>query len=106
MYVSEEALMRTPNGSSWGAHHLAQEVILTLILNARTVPGGTGSELHLLAGEEYLDLDALGRGVQRAAAGMSTAGCVLARSAVPDPTWSAILTRLTRSRLPAAPVRL
>jgi hypothetical protein len=98
--------MRTPNGSSWGAHHLAQELILTLILDARTAPAGTGAELHLLAGEEYLDLDALGRGVQRASEGMSTSGCVLARSAVPAPTWSAILTRLTRSRLPAAPVRL
>jgi hypothetical protein len=90
--------MRTSNGSSWGAHHLTQELILTVILNSRTASLGTG--------EEYLDLDALNRGVQRAREGMSTAGCVLARSAVPDPTWSAILTRLTRSRLPAAPVRL
>ena len=80
----------------------AQELILKLLLDASI----TGSELHLPAGEEYLDFEALGRGVQRAPEGTIRAGCVLSRNAVPDSTWSAILTRLTRSRLPAAPVRL
>jgi hypothetical protein len=106
MHVRQEATMSTSNATSWEAHNPAQELILTLLLDAQIAPVDTVSEHHLLAGEEYLDLEALSRGVQRAQEGIITAGCVLARNAVPDSTWSAILTRLTRSRLPVAPVRL
>ena len=54
--------------------------------------------LRLTEGEEYLDLEHLDRGVQRAKAVTTTAtmGHILPRSAVSDETWSKILARLTR----------
>lgn len=91
---------------SWRAQHSARELIWATLLGAQIAPVGTETALHLADGEEYLDLEALSRGVQRANEGLATAGRVLPRSGVPESIWSTILTHLTRSRLPAAPVRL
>ena len=49
----------------------------------------------LSEGQEYLDLEHLGKGAQRAKAGMTIPmGHVLPRSAVSDDTWRKILAHL------------
>ena len=54
--------------------------------------------VHLTAGDEYLDLEQLERGVQRAGEKATPMGRVLPRKSVHAGTWSKILTLL-------APVR-
>lgn len=46
-------------------------------------------------GDEYLDLDQLARGVQRARAGVELGGHVLPRKAIHEDTWRRILRHLT-----------
>ena len=54
---------------------------------------------RLTEGGEYLDLEHLDQGVQRAeAATKATMGHVLPRSAVSNETWSKILAQLARAR--------
>jgi hypothetical protein len=55
------------------------------------------SAKSLTAGDEYLDLEQLERGVQRAGGTAVTMGHVLPRKAVHDNTWNKILTLLKPS---------
>lgn len=48
----------------------------------------------LTDGEEYLDLEALDKGVQKAGGAATPMGHVLPKSAVQDETWAAILQHL------------
>ena len=52
---------------------------------------------HLLDGDEYLDLEQLGQGVQRAGGTATPMGRVLPRKSVHASTWSKILTLLASS---------
>lgn len=56
---------------------------------------------RLLSGEEYLDLEHLDWGVQRALGATAPMGHVLPRKAVAEETWGSILKYLSAPRLPA-----
>ena len=79
------------------AEHVTRDTILKLLSNeeiARVSTAETASGLS--EGEEYLDLEHLDQGVQRAkAATKVTMGHILPRSAVGDETWSKILAQLS-----------
>ena len=63
---------------------------------------------RLTEGAEYLDLEHLDRGVQRASAttAKTTMGRVLPRSAVSEETWRKILARLADGNQPSSLVRV
>lgn len=74
------------------AQQVTRDTILKLLTdeeNARVSTGEAASRLS--AGAEYLDLQHLDQGVQRAGV---TMGHVLPRSAVSDETWNKILSQL------------
>jgi hypothetical protein len=50
-------------------------------------------------GDEFLDLDQLAQGVQRARTGVVPAGQVLARKAIHEDTWRRILRQLSAARV-------
>ena len=54
---------------------------------------------HLAAGVEYLDLENLDQGVQRAGSQMTPMGHVLPKSAVHAETWTRILTHIDMPRV-------
>jgi hypothetical protein len=91
------------------AELVTRDTILKLLSNeeiARVSTAETASKLT--EGQEYLDLEHLEQGVQRAnAAAKITMGNVLSRSAVGDETWHKILaqlastTRVNEMRSPA-----
>jgi hypothetical protein len=51
---------------------------------------------RLLDGEEYLDLQQLGRGVQRAVGADANMGRVLPKKAIHEATWSRVLSIVER----------
>ena len=53
---------------------------------------------RLPAGDEFLDLEQLGQGVQRAAGKTTPMGRVLPKKAVHENTWNKILKQLPASR--------
>ena len=59
----------------------------------------------LVAGDEYLDLEQLERGVLRAPGPSTPMGRVLSRKSVGDSTWRRILTQLGASHPDAPPAR-
>jgi hypothetical protein len=77
---------------------VAREAILMLLSNEETARVSTAEDKpELAAGAEYLDLDFLDRGVQRASPATAvTMGHVLPRSAVRQETWHHILAQLAR----------
>ena len=79
------------------ATHIAREGILNLLSNAEVAKVSSAEGAAALAnGEEYLDLENLDRGVQRAAASTKVPmGQVLPLSAVGAETWSKIVAQLT-----------
>ncbi len=78
------------------AEHVARESILKLLSNEEIARVSTAeSASRLREGEEYLDLEHLDQGVQRAQSATKVAmGQVLPRSAVGVETWSKILAQL------------
>ena len=76
---------------------VARDTILKLLSNAETAKvssaeGATG----LADGAEYLDLEHIDQGIQRANASTKVVmGHVVPRSAVSDGTWNKILAQLT-----------
>jgi hypothetical protein len=78
------------------AEHVTREAILELLSDEETARVSTAETAPgLKEGAEYLDLEHLDRGVQRAkAAGGVTMGHVLPRNAVSKDAWIKILTRL------------
>jgi hypothetical protein len=79
------------------ADHTARDTILKLLSDEENakVSSAEGSP-SLAQGEEYLDLEHLDRGIQRADAGMTkgTIGHIVPRRAVHGETWSKILAQL------------
>ena len=59
----------------------------------------------LMAGDAYIDLEQLERGVLRAPGPSTPMGCVLPRKSVGDATWHRILAQLGGSPPAASPTR-
>ena len=80
------------------AEHVARDTILKLLSDEEITKVSTAEAAsELTEGGEYLDLEHLDQGVQRAkAATKVTMGNVLPRSAVRDETWSKIIAQLAR----------
>ena len=80
------------------AEQIARDTILKLLSNEEIAKVSTAEAASgLTEGGEYLDLEHLDQGVQRAnAATKVTMGHVLPRSAVCDESWSKILAHLAR----------
>ena len=80
------------------ASEVSRDAILKLLSDEETARVSTAEGASgLTEGAEYLDLEHLDRGVQRAkAATVVTMGHVLPRRAVREETWRKILTQLTR----------
>jgi hypothetical protein len=80
------------------ASEIARDAILKLLSDEETARVSTAEGAAGLAeGAEYLDLENLDRGVQRAkVASAVTIGHVLPRTAVRAETWSKILAQLAR----------
>jgi len=80
------------------ADQVARDTILMLLTNEETARVSTAEGASgLPEGAEYVNLEHLDRGVQRAkAATKVTMGHVLPRSAVSGATWTKILARLAR----------
>ena len=78
------------------AEHVARDNILKLLSNEEIAKISTAEAASgLTEGGEYLDLEHLDQGVQRAKAAIKVAmGQVLPRSAVCDETWSKILAHV------------
>ena len=58
---------------------------------------------HLRRGDEYLDLEHLERGVQRAEGAVAELAQVLPRKAIHEDTWRRILRQLKVASLPRQP---
>ena len=80
------------------AEQTARDAILKLLSDEETARVSTAETASKLAdGAEYVDLEQLDRGVQRAKPGAGvTMGHVLPRSAVSKETWSKIVGHLAR----------
>lgn len=76
------------------ARYVTRDAILDLLSDdeAAKVSGAEGGPLS--EGDEYLDLTAIEKGVQRTNGAVVPVGRVLPRRAVLDRTWRAILQRI------------
>lgn len=80
--------------------YTTRDSILKLLSNDEVARVSTAEmAVHLGEGDEYLDLEQLGRGVRRAHASDQPMASVLPRKAVLPETWSRILTELEAPRL-------
>jgi hypothetical protein len=80
--------------------YLTRDSILKLLSDDEVASVSTAETApRLVDGDEYLDLEQLARGVQRAPAVSVTMGRVLPRKAVREATWSAIVARLPARRV-------
>lgn len=81
------------------AAYVARDTILTLLSDEENakVSNAEGA-VKLAEAEEYIDLEHLDRGVQRAEAvtAKDTMGHILPRSAVSSETWNKILAQLAK----------
>ncbi len=77
-----------------------RETILKLLTAAEVARLSTAEAgPPLSAGDEFVDLDHLNRGVQRASTKMPTMGSLLPRTSVQASTWSTILAKLPASHV-------
>ena len=73
--------------------YMTRDSVLKLLSDAEIASVSTAETAdRLTAGDEYLDLHQLARGVQRAIAAVPNMGRVLPRKAVHEGTWSRMLT--------------
>ena len=81
-----------------------RENILKLLSDDEVASVSTAEAASSLAsGEEFLDLEQLGRGVQKARSTAPAMGRVLPRKAVHDQTWRKILAEVAALHNTAAP---
>jgi hypothetical protein len=80
------------------AEHVARDTILKLLSDEEIAKVSSAESASKLAdGEEYLDMEHLDRGVQRAtSASKVTMGNILPRRAVSVGTWAEVLAHLAR----------
>ena len=78
------------------AEHVTRDTILKLLSDDENAKVSTAESASSLAeGQEYLDLERLDQGVQRATASSKvTMSHIIPRSSVHDATWSKILSQL------------
>jgi hypothetical protein len=84
-----------------GPDYAARDVILKLLSDDENAKVSTAEGAAALAGgEEYVDLEHLDQGVQRAKASMTklTTGRVIPRGAVREETWGKIVAKLGSKR--------
>jgi hypothetical protein len=75
--------------------HVTRNAILGLLSNEEIASVSTAETARRLnAGDEYLDLEHLELGVQRARGDVSSTANVLPKNAVSDETWQRILSQL------------
>ncbi|HYJ09602.1 MAG TPA: hypothetical protein VEX18_11350, partial [Polyangiaceae bacterium] len=78
------------------AQFVTREHVLKLIADGELADLSQGSAGERIGnGDEFLDLEQLGRGVQRGQAGIAPTGQVLARKSVHEDTWRRILRQLS-----------
>jgi hypothetical protein len=86
--------------------YLTRDGILKLLSDEEVASVSTAETAPRLSdGDEYLDLEQLSLGVQRAPRPATPMGQVLPRKAVREATWAAILTRLPSSSAAAGSPR-
>lgn len=83
-FVTRDAIMR-----------LLSDAEVARVCIAESAPG-------LSEGDEYIDLEDLGRGVRRAAGEVLAMGSILPRKAVLEDTWTLIVNQLRVPRLARA----
>ena len=77
--------------------YVQRDNILKLLSDEEAARVSTAeTEKHLAGGDEYLDLEALDRGVQEARGEGVVMGRVLPRKAVHENTWSNIINQLKK----------
>jgi hypothetical protein len=80
--------------------YVTRDSILKLLSDDEVAKVSTAETVaRLLDGDEYLDLEQLDRGVQRAGGAVTPMGRVLPKNAVHANTWSKILTLLAAPRI-------
>ena len=80
------------------SEYITRDSILNLLSDDETASVSTAeTAAHLSDGDEYLDLEQLNQGVQRAPGTATPMGRVLPKKAVHANTWSKILTQLETS---------
>jgi hypothetical protein len=83
--------------------YITRDSILKLLSDDEAASVSTAeTAARLLDGEEYVDLERLDQGVQRAGGMTTPMGLVLPRKAVRVDTWRKIQTRLAVTRVAAA----
>jgi hypothetical protein len=79
--------------------YVTRESVLKLLSDEEVARISTAeTATHLADGEEYLDLEALDKGVQRGGGSATPMGHVLPKRAVLADTWTAILNHLAAPR--------
>jgi hypothetical protein len=87
------------------SEYVTRDSILKLLSDEELASVTTAeTAVQLPDGDEYLDLEQLKRGVQRASRTNTSMGRVLPRKAVHANTWSKILTQLATKCKVTAPV--
>ncbi len=75
--------------------YIARDKILSLLSDAEVARVSTAETAPSLSnGDEYIDLEHLDRGVQKAPAATAPMGQVLPRKAIGDETWTRVVTEL------------
>jgi hypothetical protein len=75
--------------------HVTRNAILGLLSNEEIASVSTAETAYRLnAGDEYLDLEDLERGVQRARGEVSPTANLLPRNAVSEETWERVVSQL------------
>lgn len=81
------------------AEYETRDTILKMLSDDEVARVSTAeTAVRLSDGDEYLDLEQLNRGVQRAPGAATPMGRVLPRKAVDESTWIKILARLATPR--------
>jgi hypothetical protein len=79
------------------AAYVARDSIVNLLTDDEVAQVSTAeSEIRLADGDEYVDLEQLDRGIQRATDGTAALGHLISRKAVQESTWDKILLALPR----------
>jgi hypothetical protein len=82
--------------------YLTRDSLLKLLSDDEVARVSTAETAARLAdGDDYVDLQQLDRGVQRATGATASIGHLLPRKAVREATWSAIVARLPAGSAPA-----
>lgn len=82
-----------------GIQYVTRDSILKMLSEEEVDRVSTAeTAVRLADGDEYVDLEELDRGVQRAHGANTDMGRVLPRKAVLETTWSKIVTELAASR--------